>query len=260
MVGAAARVSRRPRDVQPGAVAARAARGVCRGPRARSVPGAEPQAGRRSSPRPDVAFILENFFHAQRQRMIDVYPRYAELLAQRGRPPARRVRGAARASASTICATCRCGTSWRGSIRRISTATRASARSSRRAATSPRTTRRLLASDRARAAEPRDSRVPATRPRAGRSSCRRRRSTTRFCRCCATPTSTCGRIRSRGCRGIASMHPEDALEQLERAAACHERLFGRRPVGPVAVRRLGVRRDGAACRARPASSGWRPTS
>jgi alpha-amylase/alpha-mannosidase (GH57 family) len=26
-------------------------------------------------------------------------------------------------------------------------------------------------------------------------------------------------------------HPEDALEQLERAAACHERLFGRRPVG-----------------------------
>jgi len=32
----------------------------------------------------DVAFILANFFHAQRQRMIEVYPRYAELLAQRG--------------------------------------------------------------------------------------------------------------------------------------------------------------------------------
>jgi len=27
------------------------------------------------------------------------------------------------------------------------------------------------------------------------------------------------------------MHPEDATDQLERAAACHERLFGRRPVG-----------------------------
>jgi alpha-amylase/alpha-mannosidase (GH57 family) len=27
------------------------------------------------------------------------------------------------------------------------------------------------------------------------------------------------------------VHPEDALEQLERAAACHERLFGRRPIG-----------------------------
>src|SRR5881396_789243 len=32
----------------------------------------------------DVAFILENFFHAQRQRMIEVYPRYAELLSRRG--------------------------------------------------------------------------------------------------------------------------------------------------------------------------------
>ena len=32
----------------------------------------------------DVAFILENFFHAQRQRMIEAYPRYAELLAHRG--------------------------------------------------------------------------------------------------------------------------------------------------------------------------------
>ena len=32
----------------------------------------------------DVAFVLDNFFHAQRQRMIDVHPRYAELLALRG--------------------------------------------------------------------------------------------------------------------------------------------------------------------------------
>ena len=43
----------------------------------------------------DVGFILENFFHAQRQRMIEVYPRYAELLARRlttngGRRPSRR--------------------------------------------------------------------------------------------------------------------------------------------------------------------------
>src|SRR5260370_24579373 len=27
----------------------------------------------------DVDFVLDNFFHAQRQRMIDIYPRYAEL-------------------------------------------------------------------------------------------------------------------------------------------------------------------------------------
>jgi alpha-amylase/alpha-mannosidase (GH57 family) len=32
----------------------------------------------------DVRFILRNFFHAQRQRMIDIFPRYAELLALRG--------------------------------------------------------------------------------------------------------------------------------------------------------------------------------
>ena len=32
----------------------------------------------------DVEFILDHFFQAQRQRMIDVYPRYAELLARRG--------------------------------------------------------------------------------------------------------------------------------------------------------------------------------
>src|SRR5262249_29941258 len=32
----------------------------------------------------DTVFILENFFHAQRQRMIDAYPRCGELLARRG--------------------------------------------------------------------------------------------------------------------------------------------------------------------------------
>ena len=32
----------------------------------------------------DVDTILQTFFHAQRQRMVDVYPRYAELLAKRG--------------------------------------------------------------------------------------------------------------------------------------------------------------------------------
>jgi len=33
----------------------------------------------------DIAFILENFFHAQRQRMVEIYPRYKELLEMRGR-------------------------------------------------------------------------------------------------------------------------------------------------------------------------------
>ena len=46
----------------------------------------------------DVAFILDNFFHAQRHRMIDIHPRYAELLALRGGtlPTAADVRAAAR--------------------------------------------------------------------------------------------------------------------------------------------------------------------
>ena len=44
-------------------------------------------------------------------------------------------------------------------------------------------------------------------------------------------TSTCGPTRTRACRASRFVHPEDAAEQLERAPACHERLFGRRPVG-----------------------------
>ena len=35
----------------------------------------------------DVDFIVENFFHAQRERMIEAHPRYAELLARRGGAP-----------------------------------------------------------------------------------------------------------------------------------------------------------------------------
>jgi alpha-amylase/alpha-mannosidase (GH57 family) len=46
----------------------------------------------------DIAFVIENFFHAQRQRMIEVHPRYAELLAVRGGtlPTAADARAAAR--------------------------------------------------------------------------------------------------------------------------------------------------------------------
>ncbi len=46
----------------------------------------------------DIAFIVEHFFHAQREYMIDAHPRYAELLAQRGgslpTPSARRAAAA----------------------------------------------------------------------------------------------------------------------------------------------------------------------
>jgi alpha-amylase/alpha-mannosidase (GH57 family) len=49
----------------------------------------------------DVEFVLENFFHAQRQRMIDTYPRYAELRDRRGdgfASPGERAAAAARFS------------------------------------------------------------------------------------------------------------------------------------------------------------------
>jgi alpha-amylase/alpha-mannosidase (GH57 family) len=35
----------------------------------------------------DAAFMVEHFFHAHRERMIDAHPRYAELLARRGAAP-----------------------------------------------------------------------------------------------------------------------------------------------------------------------------
>jgi alpha-amylase/alpha-mannosidase (GH57 family) len=33
---------------------------------------------------PEIEIVLETFFHAQRQRMVEAYPRYAELFAKRG--------------------------------------------------------------------------------------------------------------------------------------------------------------------------------
>ena len=58
----------------------------------------------------EATFIVANFFHAQRQRMIEVYPRYLELL-ERAR---RRSRARSR---PTTCATCRSGRSSPGSTR-----------------------------------------------------------------------------------------------------------------------------------------------
>src|SRR6187431_1046608 len=53
----------------------------------------------------DIDFILENFFHAQRYHMIDVYPRYGELLTRRGGgapTPAERSAAAARFSVGDL--------------------------------------------------------------------------------------------------------------------------------------------------------------
>ena len=79
-------------------------------------------------------------------RMIDPYPRYAELLERRGASgaglSARRRR---RSSPPTTCATCRCGTSSSGSTRSTPSATSACGRSSRRGAASPKRTSRRCA-------------------------------------------------------------------------------------------------------------------
>src|SRR6478736_4990174 len=50
----------------------------------------------------DVDFIVEHFFHAQQQHMIDAYPRYGELLARRGHPPATMTERRAAAARFTI--------------------------------------------------------------------------------------------------------------------------------------------------------------
>jgi len=87
----------------------------------------------------DIGFILENFFHAQRQRMIEAYPRYAELLARRGGPlPTSGDR-------RTVEARFRCGTNSSGSTRFISSVTRASKVCWPKDATSPRRTKRCCA-------------------------------------------------------------------------------------------------------------------
>ena len=75
--------------------------------------------------------------------------------------------------------------------------------------------------------------VRAPRRPAVRWSSRRRRSTTRFCRCCATPTCTCGRTRTRGCRASGSGIPKMRAAQLDRRS-----VAARADVRP--VRRVGL--------------------
>ena len=62
------------------------------------------------------AFCVEQFFHAHRPRMIDPFPRYAELLARaEANGNGLSARAQAARSPPTTCATCRSGTSWCGS-------------------------------------------------------------------------------------------------------------------------------------------------
>jgi alpha-amylase/alpha-mannosidase (GH57 family) len=181
---------------------------------------------------PDVEFILDNFFNAQRQRMIDPYPRYSELLARRGgsRPTEADKRSAARRFTVDDLRDLQVWhkLAWmdpfylehdpriRGLVDKGSRFTEEDK------GVLARVELELL-----------NKVVPEYREAAARGQIEI--STSPFYHpilplLCDSdvylrthPDSPMPRHRF--------MHPEDAVEQLERAAACHERLFGRRPIG-----------------------------
>jgi alpha-amylase/alpha-mannosidase (GH57 family) len=180
----------------------------------------------------DVGFILDHFFHAQRQRMIDIYPRYADLLSRRGGslPTESAKRAAARRFDVDDLRDLQVWhkLAWmdpyylegdervRGLVEKGSRYTEED--------------KALLGSVEV---ELLNKVIPAYREAAGRGQIEI--STSPFYHpilplLCDTdiylrthPDSPMPRRRF--------VHPEDAADQLERAATCHERLFGRRPVG-----------------------------
>ncbi|HKF66035.1 MAG TPA: hypothetical protein VKB36_05895, partial [Vicinamibacterales bacterium] len=180
----------------------------------------------------EIAFILDNFFHAQRQRMIEIYPRYSELLERRGRAapaPAERHLVATRFSVEDL----RDLQVWHklawldpfyltGDRRIQDLITKGRNFSEDDKATLRTVELELL-----------NRVIPEYREAAARGQIEI--STSPFYHpilplLCDTdiyrrthPNSPMPRQRFQ--------HPEDAAEQLERAAACHARLFGQRPVG-----------------------------
>jgi alpha-amylase/alpha-mannosidase (GH57 family) len=179
----------------------------------------------------EVVFLLRNFFHAQRQRMIDPYPRYAELLAKRGAGTSQAdlLAAARRFTASDL----RDLQVWQKLVWLDPSYLDGDAR-----------VRGLLAKGRDFSEEDKailrgievellNAVIPAYRrlAEAGQIEI----STSPFYHpilplLCDTdvyktthPQSPMPRHRF--------MRPDDALDQLDRAAACHERLFGRRPAG-----------------------------
>ena len=180
----------------------------------------------------DIDFVLENFFHAQRQHMIDIYPRYGELLARRGGSeptPADRRTAAARFSPDDL----RDLQVWQKLAWIDPLYLENDAR-----------VRALVAKGRGFSEEDKavlrrvelellNKVIPEYRDAAARGQIELSASpfyhpilpllcdTDIYLR--THPDSRMPRLRFQ--------HPEDAAEQLERASASHRRLFGRRPVG-----------------------------
>src|SRR3954464_10211129 len=180
----------------------------------------------------DVDFILENFFHAQRQHMIDAYPRYGELLTRRGNPPAaaaERREAAARFTPDDL----RDLQVWHKLAwidpeyldrdERV----RGLVRKGRGFAEEDKALLRTIE------LEILNRVIPEYRQAAARGQIEI--SASPFYHpilplLCDTDIYLRTHPNSRMPRQ-AFRHPEDAAEQLERAAVLHERLFGRRPVG-----------------------------
>src|SRR5437899_3351737 len=180
----------------------------------------------------DTAFIVQNFFYAQRQRMIDVYPRYAEHLARRS------------AALSTL-------TGARDAARRFSVDELRDlqvwhklawidpdylARDARVRALVAKG-RGFTEDDKARLREVElellNAVIPEYRAAAARGQIEL--ATSPFYHpilplLCDTDVYLRTHPDSRMPRQ-RFVHPEDAAEQLARASACHERLFGHRPAG-----------------------------
>ena len=180
----------------------------------------------------DAAFIVQNFFHAQRQRMIDVHPRYRELLARRG--------AALPSEADAHAAARRFGPD---DLRDLQVWHKLAWIDPEYLERDDRV-RGLIGKGRDFTEDDKqvlrevelemlNKVIPAYRAAADRGQVEL--STSPFYHpilplLCDTDVYLRTHPDSRMPRQ-RFVHPEDAAEQLARAAACHERLFGRRPVG-----------------------------
>ncbi len=178
----------------------------------------------------DAAFIVQNFFHAQRQRMIEPYPRYRELLARRGAAAPSDMHAAAkRFSVDDL----RDLQVWQ----KLAWLDPIYLEDDERA-------RALVAKDRGYSEEDKhvlrgielellNAVIPEYREAAARGQVEL--STSPFYHpilplLCDTEIYKRTHPDARTPRR-RFIHPEDAREQLNRAVACHQRLFGARPTG-----------------------------
>jgi alpha-amylase/alpha-mannosidase (GH57 family) len=180
----------------------------------------------------DVAFIVEHFFHAQREHMIDQYPRYAELLAKRGSElptPAARSAAAARFSVDDL----RDLQVWHKLAWVDPLYLDADPRVQKLVLKGSQFSEDDKALLRDVELEILNAVIPEYRAAAARGQVEL--STSPFYHpilplLCDTDIYLRTHPQSRMPRH-RFQHPEDAAEQLARAVACHERLFGHRPSG-----------------------------